>query len=636
MVKVKFPDGSVKEYPDGTTPENIAEELEHEAEAVAAKVDGNIVDLYTPLEGEAEMDFVRKGDPEAAEVLRHTVSHIMAQAVKRLFPKAKVSIGPPIEDGFYYDFDHEPFSDEDLDNIKAEMDRIVAEDIPIRRSDIPREAALQEMAEKDEHYKVELINDLEDEIVSMYEQGDFKDLCRGPHMVSTGKVPADSYALTSTSGAYWRGDEHRKMLQRIYGTAYFDRAALDAHMERVLEAKKRDHRKLGKALDLYSVHNEAGAGLIHWHPKGSVIREEVEKFWKQEHIKRGYSIVHTPHIVKELVYEKSGHLRFYSDKMYAPINIDEVHYRVKPMNCPGHIMIYQTKKRSYRDLPIRYCELGTVYRREPSGTLHGMLRVRGFTQDDAHIFCTPEQLEDEIIGVLNLADFLLKIYGYSYKTYLSTRPEKRIGSDEIWEMSEASLRAALDKTETPYETDPAEGVFYGPKVDLKMFDALDREWQGPTIQVDFNFPDRFNVNYTGPDGRDHRVVMVHRTVLGSMERFVGGLIEQYAGNFPTWLAPVQVCVIPITDAQTEYARGIETALTKQDVRVELDGRNESVGYRIRSAATEKIPYVLVIGKREAAAGTVSVRRRGKGDLGPSALEDFTGKIVQEINEKRLE
>ena len=638
MANVKLPDGSVKEFPDNVTPREIDEQLDLCAEPLAARVNGKTVDICTPLSGDVELSYITKDDTEGIEILRHTASHVMAQAVKRLFPKTRVAIGPSIEDGFYYDFDHEPFSDDDLQMIKAEMDKIVDEDIPLRRSEIPRETALQEMAEKGESYKVELIGDLEDQFVSMYEQGDFKDLCRGPHLASTGMVPKDCYAISSTSGAYWRGDEKRKMLQRIYGTAYFDKAALKAHMDRVIEAEKRDHRKIGKALDIYSVHNDAGAGLIHWHPRGAAIREQVENFWKEEHRLHGYQYVCTPHIVKEMIYEKSGHLKFYSDKMYAPMNIDGLNYRVKPMNCPGHIMIYQTRRRSYRDLPIRYCEMGTVYRREPGGTLHGMLRVRGFTQDDAHIFCTPEQLEDEIVGVLRLADSQLKAYGYTYRVYLSTRPEeeKRIGADSVWDMAETALKAALEKTETQYEMDPGEGVFYGPKIDLKLRDSLDREWPGPTIQVDFNFPERFNINYTGRDGMEHRVVMVHRTVLGSMERFVGGLIEHYAGSFPTWLAPVQVRVLPITDNEMDYAREVDGMMRTAGLRAELDARNESVGYKIREGTKEKVPYLLIIGKREAADGTVSVRKRGKGDLGPCGIEEFINNVTNEISQRRIE
>lgn len=638
MIKVKLPDGKTRNFPDGTKAQDIAEELGLEKKAVAASLNGNIVDLYAPVTGEepVEVGFVTKKDPEALEVLRHSTSHVMAQAVKRIFPKTKVAIGPAIDDGFYYDFDHEPFTDEDLDKIKVVMDQIIDEDVPICRSEVARETALQEMAEEGENYKVELIGELEDDKVSFYEQGDFKDLCRGPHLTSTGKIPKEGIALTTSSGAYWRGDETRKVLQRIYGTAYFDKKELRKHMKRVEEAKKRDHRRLGKELDISSVHNEAGAGFIHWHPNGSVVREEVEKFWKEMHRKAGYSLVHTPHVVKETVYEKSGHLQFYADKMYAPMNIDELNYRVKPMNCPGHIMIYQTRKRSYRDLPMRYCELGTVYRREPGGTLHGMLRVRGFTQDDAHIFCMPDQLENEIIGVLNLADEMLSAFGYKYKTYLSTRPAKRIGDDSIWDMAEGALRKALEKTETPFEVDPEEGVFYGPKIDLKMMDSLDREWQGPTIQVDFNFPERFDVNYTGSDGKEHRVVMVHRTVLGSMERLIGGLIEHYAGNFPVWLAPVQARVLPITDEQNDYAREVRRDLFDAGVRSELDDRNESIGYKIREGTKQKIPYLLIIGGKEVEAGSVSVRKRGEGDLGPSPAGDFKARLLEEIKNKVID
>jgi threonyl-tRNA synthetase len=635
MARVKLLDGSVREYPDKTTARKIAEDIGIAKKALAAKVNGKPVDLSFPVSGDVELLILTEKDPEALEILRHTVSHVMAQAVKRLYPHTKVAIGPPIEDGFYYDFDHDPFTDEELEAIRAEMDKIVAENIPVCRMEVPRESALQEMAEKGESYKVELINDIEDQDVSMYEQGDFKDLCRGPHLPSTGRIPKDSYAITTSSGAYWRGDEKKKMLQRIYGTAYWNKKQLAEHMTQVEEAKKRDHRRVGKDLDLYSVHPDAGAGLIHWHPKGSIVRMEVENYWKEEHRKHGYHYVYTPHIVKELIYERSGHLQFYADKMYAPMVIDDQNFRVKPMNCPGHILIYKTRRRSYRDLPMRYCELGTVYRREPGGTLHGMLRVRGFTQDDAHIFCTQEQLESEIIGVLNLADKMLKTFGYEYKAYLATRPPERIGDDSIWDMAENALKAALEKTHTPYQVDAGEGVFYGPKIDLKLLDSIGREWQGPTNQVDFNFPERFNVTYTGPDGREHKVVMVHRTVLGSMERFVGGLIEHYGGNFPTWLAPVQARILPITSEEHPYGRKVEQALLAAGVRAELDARNESVSLKIREGTREKVPYLLIVGTREQADGLVAVRQRGKGDLGARPLEQFLGEVVAEIKEKRL-
>ncbi len=562
--------------------------------------------------------------------LRHTSSHILAQAVKRLYPDAKLGIGPAIEDGFYYDFYvDKPFTPDDLVRIEEEMKKIVDADYKLERFTLPKEDAIKFLEELDEPFKIELAREIDGEI-SFYRQGEFVDMCAGPHIESTGGVKY--FKLLSTSGAYWRGDEHNPMMQRIYGTSFYTKEELDNYLSFLEEAKKRDHRILGRELDLYSTHEEVGPGLIMWHPNGAIIRNTIEDLWRKEHLKHGYKLVYTPHIASEKIYQISGHLENYAESMYAPIQIDTARYRLKPMNCPGHILIYKTKQRSYRDLPIRYAELGTVYRYERIGTLHGMLRVRGFTQDDAHIFCREDQLIDEIRGAIRFMDFFMKTFGYEYKPYLSTRPEKYIGTDEIWDMATKALKEALRLEGMDYELDEGGGVFYGPKIDIKLIDALGREWQGPTIQVDFNLPERFDVNYTGSDGKEHRVVMIHRTVLGSMERFVGGLIEHYAGKFPLWLAPIQVVVVPISDRHNERAIEVKDRLFENDIRVELDDRNEKVNYKVREAIVKKVPYIIVIGDREVEDNTLSVRTISK-DLGSFSLESFIDRVKEEIEKK---
>ncbi len=578
------------------------------------------------------------GTSEGREILRHSTAHVMAQAAKRIFPGVKLAIGPAIENGFYYDFDKpEPFTLDDLGHIEEEMHKIVAEDLPIVREEIPRDEAVRLFRELDEPYKLELIEDLpEDEVVSIYRQGEFVDLCRGPHLASTGQLRA--FKLLSVAGAYWRGDEKRKMLQRIYGTAFPSAVELEAHLHLLEEAEKRDHRKLGKELDIFSLHEEAGAGLVYWHPKGGIIRKVIEDFWRDEHLKRGYQLVYSPHIARRDLWEISGHWGWYRENMYSPIDIDGVEYLLKPMNCPFHILMYKTRTRSYRDLPIRWAELGTVYRYERSGVLHGMLRVRGFTQDDAHLFMRPDQLEDELVGVIDLVQFMMKSFGYKdYDMELSVRDpankEKYVGSDEVWDLAEGALVAALERKGLPHARMEGEAKFYGPAIDVKVKDALGRGWQGPTIQVDFNLPERFDIEYIGEDNAPHRPVMIHRTVLGSMERFVAGLIEHYAGAFPVWLAPVQVRVIPIADRHIDYARKVAADLMEARVRVEVDDRSEKMGYKIREAQLEKVPYMLVAGDREAGEGTVSVRSRGKGDLGPMSLADFKARVVRDIEEK---
>ncbi|MBC7081992.1 MAG: threonine--tRNA ligase [Firmicutes bacterium] len=578
------------------------------------------------------------GTDEGREILRHSTAHVLAQAVKRLFPEVKLAIGPAIQNGFYYDFDKpEPFTLDDLGRIEEEMRKIVTEDLPIVREEISRDEAVQLFQKLDEPYKLELIEDLPDEeVVSIYRQGEFVDLCRGPHLASTGQLRA--FKLLSVAGAYWRGDEKRKMLQRIYGTAFPSEAELQAHLHVLEEAEKRDHRKLGKELDLFSLHEEAGAGLVYWHPKGAIIRKVIEDFWREEHLKRGYQLVYSPHIARRDLWEISGHWGWYRENMYSPIDIDGVEYLLKPMNCPFHILMYKTRTRSYRDLPIRWAELGTVYRYERSGVLHGMLRVRGFTQDDAHLFMRPDQLEDELVGVLDLVQFMMKSFGYKdYDMELSVRDpankEKYVGPDDVWNMAEGALVAALERKGLPYTRMEGEAKFYGPAIDVKVKDALGRGWQGPTIQVDFNLPERFDLEYIGEDNAAHRPVMIHRTVLGSMERFVAGLVEHYAGAFPVWLAPVQVRVIPIADRHIEYARKVASELMEAKVRVEVDDRSEKMGYKIREAQLEKVPYMVVAGDREAEQGTVSVRTRSEGDLGPMALADFKARLMREIEQK---
>jgi len=602
---------------------------------VAAKIDGSLADLSAKIGKDASVRAVMLDSELGREVFRHSASHVLASAVKKLRPEAKLAIGPAIEDGFYYDFDvDEPFTPEDLERFEVKMAEIVSADIPFEREELPIDQAREMFDQAGEKYKVELLDDIQDGTVTIYRHDDFVDLCRGPHVASTGIIKA--FKLLSVAGAYWRGDERNRMLQRIYGTAFPTQEALDKHLELLELAEKRDHRRLGKQLDLYSFDQEIGPGLVLWHPKGARIREIIERFWIDEHYKRGYQLIYSPHIASERVYERSGHLENYAENMYAPLEIEGQRYRLKPMNCPGHIKIYQTKRRSYRELPIRMCELGTVYRYERGGTLHGMLRVRGFTQDDSHIFCTPEQLADEVGDVLDLAGYMMDAFGYQSRLFLATRPEKSLGTDEEWEQATESLREALESRGLEYEVDEGGGVFYAPKIDLKLVDALGRGWQGPTIQVDLNLPKRFDVTYIGKDGQEHETVIVHRTVLGSMERFVGGLVEHYGGAFPTWLAPVQVVVLPISDAQADYAVSVQSELLAAGVRAEVDARDEKIGYKIREAQVQQVPYMLVLGRKEVESGTVAVRHRRKGDLGQMKLEQFNGLIREEVESKTLD
>jgi threonyl-tRNA synthetase len=571
--------------------------------------------------------------PDKVEIMRHSASHILAEAVKSLFPEAKFGIGPAIEDGFYYDFElPRPLAAEDLPVIEAKMKEIVRANVLFVSEEVGVEEALKLFA--DQPYKIELINDLGEEKVSIYRQGDFLDMCRGPHVKASGELKA--FKLMSVAGAYWRGDEKRPMLQRVYGVAFASQADLDDYLKRIAEAAKRDHRKLGKELDLFSLHEEAGPGLVYWHPKGATVRQLVEDFWKAEHRRRGYDIVYSPHIAKVHLWETSGHWKFYRENMYSPMEIDEIEYVVKPMNCPFHILMYKTQIRSYRSLPMRYAELGTVYRYERSGVLHGLARVRGFTQDDAHIFCRPDQIESEVKDVVELAQFMMKTFGFDeYEMMLSTRPEKAVGSVDSWDMATGALKNVLEKLGIKYHVDPGEGVFYGPKIDVKLKDALGRLWQGPTIQVDFQMPERFDVNYAGEDGHEHRTVMIHRTVLGSMERFFACLVEQYAGAFPLWLAPVQAVLIPIADRHAGYASGLLEKMRAMDLRVQLDDRSERMNLKIRDAQLNKVPYMMVVGDKEIESGTVSVRLRTGEDLGSQSFDEFVGRMKSLIASREL-
>lgn len=566
------------------------------------------------------------------ENIRHSLAHLLAAAVLEIYPDAKPTIGPVIENGFYYDFDLAiGFTPDDLVRIEAKMSEIVAAKQSFEHKDISKLEARQLF--KDEPYKLEIIEELPGETVTIYQHGDFIDLCCGPHVKNTGEVRA--FKLLKVAGAYWRGDEKNKMLQRIYGTAFPDRKQLQAYLTTLAEAEKRDHRKLGTQLDLFSTMDEYGGGLILWHPKGARIRDAIETFWKNEHYKNGYELLYTPHIGRSTLWETSGHLDFYCDSMYSPMDIDGNDYFLKPMNCPFHIMVYMSRARSYRDLPLRWAELGTVYRYEKSGVLHGLLRVRGFTQDDAHIICTPEQIENEIKDVLRFSLFMWKSFGFTdIKAYLATRPAKAVGEPERWDKALSALKGAVQDAKLDYELDEGGGAFYGPKIDLKIKDALGREWQMTTIQFDFNLPERFDMHYVGVDGQKHRPYMVHRALLGSLERFFGVLIEHYAGAFPTWLAPVQARILTITDSHIAYGKEVEKRLFAEGIRVELDSRSEKLGLKIREAQLKKTPFMLVIGDKEAENNSVAVRSREEGDLGSKSVDEFVSIIKKKIEEKK--
>jgi threonyl-tRNA synthetase len=562
------------------------------------------------------------------ETLRHSTSHVMAQAVMELFPGVKLGIGPAIEDGFYYDFEMpEKITPEDLPKIEARMKEVIKAAHKFERSEVEKEKAVDLFEQRGEKYKVELLKEIDDKKVSLYKSGSFIDLCRGPHIEHTGHIKA--FKLLSIAGAYWHGIETNPMMQRIYGTVFPTQKELDDYLRKVEEAKKRDHRRLGKELDLFSIHEEAGTGFVYYHPRGAVLRGVIEDFLRRENLKRGYESVYIPHLAKIDLWNTSGHTNYYRENMYF-LQIDEQDYVVKPMNCPGHILIFKRKTRSYRDLPIRYFELGTVYRHEKSGVLHGLLRVRGFTQDDAHIFCREDQLEEEIIQVLDFVAYVMKVFGFEYKINLSTRPESFAGTVGNWDNATAVLQRALQDRSLPFEVDPGAGVFYGPKIDIKLKDSLGREWQGPTVQVDFNLPQRFDLTYTAEDGKERTPVMVHRAILGSLERFIGALIEHYGGAFPVWLAPVQVIILPISDRHAAYARQVKQELQQNDARVEIDLRKETIGAKIRDAQMQKIPYMLIIGDKEESAGAVAVRQRDRGDLGAKKIGDFLFDLKQEM------
>ena len=630
-MKITLKDGSVKEYAQAMSVLDIASDISAGLARVACagEVDGERVDLRTVVDKDCTLNILTAKDEGGLATLRHTASHVMAQAIKRLYPEAKLAIGPSIADGFYYDIDFaSPIAAEDLEKIEAEMKKIVKEALPIERFTLPRNEAIALMKEKEEPYKVELIEDLpEGEEISFYRQGDFTDLCAGPHLMNTKEV-GKAYKLTSIAGAYWRGDEHNKMLTRIYATAFGKKEELEAYLTMLEEAKKRDHRKLGKELGLFMMH-DAGPGFPFFLPKGMVLKNTLLDYWRQLHKKAGYVEISTPIILNRSLWETSGHWDHYKNNMYTTV-IDGQDYAIKPMNCPGGVLTYASEPRSYRDLPLRMGELGIVHRHEKSGQLHGLMRVRCFTQDDAHIFMTPEQIKDEIMGVAKLINEVYTLFGFKYHVELSTRPEDSMGSDEDWEMATEGLRSALDALGLDYVVNEGDGAFYGPKIDFHLVDAIGRTWQCGTIQLDFQLPQRFELEYQGADGEKHRPIMIHRVVFGSIERFIGILIEHFAGAFPTWLAPVQVKVLPISDKYADYAEKVRKQLDDAGIRVEVDTRAEKIGYKIREAQGQKIPYMLVVGQKEQADGTVSVRSRFKGDEGAEDLNVFIANIKAEI------
>jgi len=636
LVKIRLKDGSVKEYPSGVTVIEVAQDLSEGLARIACAglINNERVDIRTPITEDCELSILTFDDEQGKDAFRHTTSHILAQAVKRLFPNVKLAIGPSIQDGFYYDFDTEqPFSPEDLEKIEKEMKNIVKESLPIERFELPRVEAIQLMQERGEDYKVELINDLpEDAIISFYKQGEFVDLCAGPHLMST--KPVKAFKLLSVAGAYWRGNENNKMLTRIYGTSFTKKADLDEYINKLEEAKKRDHRKLGKELELFALMEE-GPGFPFFLPKGMELRNTLIEYWREKHKAAGYQEISTPIILNQELWHRSGHWDHYKDNMYVT-KIDDMDYAVKPMNCPGGMLVYKTKMHSYRDLPVRLAELGLVHRHELSGALHGLMRVRNFTQDDAHIFMLPEQIKDEIKNVINLIDEFYNVFGFKYHVELSTRPEDSMGSDEDWERATTALREVLEEKGYNYIVNEGDGAFYGPKIDFHLEDCLGRTWQCGTIQLDFQMPERFDLVYIGQDGEKHRPVMIHRVVFGSIERFIGILIEHFAGAFPTWLAPVQVKVLPISEKYHEYAQSVVEQLEKNGIKVEADYRAEKIGYKIREARLQRIPYMLIVGQQEQEESKVSVRSRAKGDEGAQALSDFIERIKDEIASKKID
>ncbi len=632
-----MPDKNRKAFPKGTTPREVAEDLGQELSkaALAAEYEGELVDLSYPLDADGEIKILTFESEEGREIYWHSTAHVMASAVVELYPETKVAIGPATAEGFYYDFDRpQPFTPEDLEKIEEKMRQILDGGHPFVRKEVSRQEATDYFRERGEIYKVEILSELPpEETVSLYSHGDFVDLCRGPHLPSTDKIGA--FKLLKVAGAYWRGSEKNKMLQRIYGVSFPRQEQLDEYLKRLEEAKKRDHRLLGAKLDYFSIHEAAGAGLVMWHPKGALVRNLIEEHWKQEHFRGGYELVYSPHIAKLDLWKSSGHIDFYSESMYSPMEVEGAKYQLRPMNCPFHILIYKSRVRSYRELPLRWAELGTVYRYERSGVLHGLFRVRGFTQDDAHIFCRPDQVKEEIERVFDFSIKLLGDFGFDkLLCLLSTRPEKSVGEEKSWEMATEALRETLERSSLPYQIDEGAGVFYGPKIDLDIEDSLGRRWQCTTIQFDFNLPERFDLRYTDSDGQQKTPFMIHRALLGSLERFFGILIEHYSGALPFWLSPVQVVVMSITDQQEPHAREVREQLLQVGLRAELDARSEKVGYKIREAEERKIPYMLIIGKKEVENQNVAVRVHGKGDLGARGLEELINNL-KEVQENKV-
>lgn len=634
-ITITLPDESTRTVPRGTTAGELAAQIGRRLarDAIVARWNGELIDLSRPLEEDGRLEILTADTPEGLEVLRHSASHVMAQAIKRLYPEAKLAIGPPIETGFYYDIDlPERLSDDDLEKIEAEMARIVKEDYAFKRLTMSRDEALEFYRERSEQYKVELLEGIDDAEPSFYTQGEFIDLCRGPHVPSTGKIKA--FRLLNLAGAYWRGDSSRPMLQRIYGTAFPSASQLQEHLDRLAEAARRDHRRIGKELDLFSIMEE-GPGFPFFHPKGMIVRRELEDFLREELERRGYDEIKTPQILSAELWHRSGHWDNYKDNMYMT-EIDERPFAVKPMNCPGAMLLYRSAVRSYRDLPIRFAEFGLVHRHELSGVLHGLMRVRAFTQDDAHHFVRPSQIREEVEGIIDFVHRVYSLFGFEYSVELSTRPEKYMGTEEQWEQATEALREALEASGLPYKVNEGDGAFYGPKIDFHLKDAIGRTWQCGTIQLDYQMPERFDLTYVGEDGERHRVVVIHRAIMGSIERFIAILIEHFVGAFPAWLAPVQVRIMPVSDRQADYARQVADRLKAKGIRAEADTRDEKVGYKIRDAQVQQIPYMLVVGEREAQAESVSVRHRRLGDLGVMAVDRFEEAVLEEIRTRALE
>ena len=636
MPTVSLPDGSRREFDAPVSVLDVARDIGPglAKAALAGKIDGRLVDVRHQISSDIDLAIVTDRDPEGVEIIRHSTAHLLAQAVKDLFPNAQVTIGPVIENGFYYDFAFErAFTPEDLEKIEKRMKELAKADLPVERSVMERDEAVVYFRNMGEEYKAEIIASIpEDQEISLYRQGDFVDLCRGPHIPSTGRLKA--FKLTKVAGAYWRGDSNNEMLQRIYGTAWPNKDQLNAYLEQLREAERRDHRRIGTELDLFSIQEDAGGGLVFWHPKGARIRRVIEQFWFELHERAGYDFVVTPHIANLELWKTSGHADFYSESMYEPMEDDNQAFQLKPMNCPFHVLVYKDRLRSYRDLPLRWGEMGTVYRREMSGALHGLMRVRGFTQDDAHIFCREDQIESEIIGVLELTLELLNAFGFKdFDINLSTKPEDAVGSDAIWEHATAALQSAIEKKGLEYTLDEGGGAFYGPKIDIKIRDAIGRQWQCSTVQLDFNLPERFDMEYVSEGNERKRPIMIHRALFGSLERFFGVLIEHYAGLFPLWLAPVQVAVLTITERQDDYARNVVKALQQKGLRVEADLRNEKIGFKIREHTLKRVPYLLVLGDREMETATVAVRTRAGEDLGSMGLEALCERLDAEIESR---